>query len=255
MSADPGSVPEAGGSSLTVYGDVTDPLGRIASLRADALRAAGIPLEWRSVVQHVSTRVTAAPATAETRQHVAEVERWHQDRALPGERVAWPTPHSVPCPRPPVAGHAEAVGAGVGDHVRRVLVDAYWGDGLDIGNPDVLRHLLVLPILHGNPRADVLQQDGYAVAINGDPITTDAWRRIRHWRQEWELLGSPALPVAVDGDRVHSGAEAVTHLGSLIEERRLPFPTVNPFPLPAMPLPAQRLSVGRPGRRPAWWDA
>src|SRR5690606_24903598 len=90
----------------------------------------------------------------------------------------------------------------------------YWLHGLDIGNPEVLRRLLVGPILRGRSAAQPLRENGYAVSMSGAPITADAWRRIRRWRDSWMRLDADALPVLlVDGESPHAGEAALRRLG------------------------------------------
>ncbi len=239
--------------TLTVYGDFTDPLSRIASLRSDALRAAGWDVDWRAVAATRSTRAVAEPADAEFRERVADAASWLQQHCLPTERLQMTAPGIAACPDPPISGFAEAVGAGVADHVRRLLFRSYWLDGLDIGSPEVLRRLLAVPILHGRSPSEVLSVSGYAVAVNGVPITTAAWQRVRRWRASWEDLGRPPLPVVVDND-TYSGFEALARLRALVGQHRLPPIGSNPYPLPPLPIQARRVSLLRPGLRPAWWD-
>ncbi|MFN2321144.1 MAG: hypothetical protein ABR500_15900 [Dermatophilaceae bacterium] len=71
-----------------------------------------------------------------------------------------------------MSAYAEAVVAGVADHVRALLFRSHWVHNEDIGNPDVLRGLLALPILHGRSLAAVHSESGYAVSISGGPLTT-----------------------------------------------------------------------------------
>lgn len=242
--------------TLIVHADVTDPLGRVAAVRVDALRAAGEEVEWRAVASRHSTRVLASPAGPEWRRRLGEAERWHRDNALPGEELRWVTPLTVPCPDAPVSALAEAAGAGIADHVRHLLLTAYWDQGLDIGNPDVLRPLLVLPMLHGSSGAEVLRQDGYAVAIGGGPVTTDAWRRIGAWRRSWVDLGRPALPALVEDGTILSGFEALARLGALVSERGLEVRLgADPFPLPPRPVTAPWLGIEYRGHRSGWWRA
>lgn len=244
--------------SLVVYGDFTDPLSRIASLRMDALRTAGAELEWRAVAAHPTTQVTSRPVDDETRRRIAEVEQWWRDSALPGEATARSSIHVVPWASPPVSAYAEAVVAGVADHVRALLFRSLWVHNADIGNPDVLRGLLAVPILHGRSPAEVHSESGYAVSISGGPLTTDGWRLIGQWRTQWRDLGRPELPVVLDGERALSGRDAVARLGSVIAGEGLALrpvlPAVNPHPLPPLPLAAQRHGLARPGRRAAWWE-
>jgi hypothetical protein len=241
---------------IVVYGDFTDALSWVASMRVDALRRSGLPVEWRAVPAVHTTRVVAAPLGPDQSHRIGDVQRWHRGSALPGEPTGWAAPAVVPWSEPAVSAHAEAVRAGIGDHVRHQLFRSYWQDRLDIGNPDVLRHLLAVPFLHGSSPCDVVVHHGYAVAIGGAPVSTAAWRLAREWRGEWARLGRPELPVVVDEDTTYKSFEAVEHLGSRVRAGD-PLPTTagNPFRLPPMPLPAQHRSIARPGLRAAWWDA
>jgi 2-hydroxychromene-2-carboxylate isomerase len=243
---------------IVVYGDFTDALSWVASMRVDALLQAEAAVEWRAVRAVRTTRVVAAPMGADMARRVHDIRGWHHETALPGEPTGWGTPLMVPNAGPPVSAYAEAVEAGIPDHVRHLLFRSYWLDRLDIGNPDVLRHLLAVPFLHGSSRSEVISQHGYAVAIGGGPITTPAWWLARRWRHEWEQLGCPELPTVVDEDLTYKGLEAADHLGTLIEphpDRALATAAANPFRLPPMPLAAQQRSITRPGLRAAWWDA
>ncbi len=241
--------------ALVVYGDFTDPLSRIASRRTDVLRAAGGAVEWRAVAGHRSTRVLASPVDVEFQQRIVEVQAWLEAAALPGEPTGVPTPSAIVSPDPAVAAYAEAVGAGLADYVRRLLFKSYWLHGRDIGSPEVLRGLLAVPIRHGHSTSTVLARSGYAVAINGGPITTTAWRLIRQWRDEWEDLGKPVLPVVLDAETVKAGYDAAEHLGVLMATREHDFATAGEYPLPPLPPPVRRVGVARAGQRPAWWDA
>lgn len=112
-----------------------------------------------------------------------------------------------------VSAYAEAYEAGVGADVRRLLFDAYWRHGLDIGNPEVLRKLVAGPILRGRSPSSPLRDYGYAVSVSGAPITTAAWRRMRHWQDAWARLSTDALPVLlVDHEPVRTGVEALRWL-------------------------------------------
>lgn len=240
---------------LTIYADFTDPLGWITSLRADALILAGDEVEWRAVIAQPRLTVVSTPPDEDDRQRQDEVARWHTSAALPGEPREFPWPRVIPWAQPPVSAFAEAVGAGVAHGVRRLLFAGYWRRGQDIGNPDVLRTLLAVPLLRGNSPWDSLSDTGYAVAINGGPMTTDAWRLIRQWQGDWANLGRPGLPVVVYGERTLAGFEAADYLGALVREAGGEVRPSNPHVLPPMPVAARRMSLDRPGLRPAWWDA
>ena len=141
---------------IVVYGDFTDALSWVASMRVDALRLAGADVDWRAVPAVHTTRVVAAPVDADQARRIDDVRRWHRESALPGEPTGWGAPYVVPRGDPPVSAYAEAVAAGIDDHIRHLLFRSAWLDGQDIGNPDVLRHLLAVPFLHGSSRSEVL---------------------------------------------------------------------------------------------------
>lgn len=240
--------------ALTIYGDFTNPLSWVASTRTDALVGAGTNVQWRAVAGRHTLTVTSVPADRQLTNLVDEVGHWHDTTALSGEPKYRAAPALHPNPIPAASAYAEAVGAGVSDHVRYLLFDSYWRRGQDIGTPDILRHLLVLPMLRGHSPSDVIEHEGYAVSIGGSPVTTAAWRLGRGWQQEYESLAQSELPVVVDGERVRCGFEALDYLGALVRDAEATFPAGNPYPLPPMPVSAQWLSIGRPGRRPTWWE-
>ena len=91
----------------------------------------------------------------------------------------------VPNTQAAVAGYAEAYEAGVGDEVRRLLFRAYWADGADISDPEVLRRLLTAPLRRGASTAQPVARSGYAVTLAHGPVTSAAHRRIRAWDQGW----------------------------------------------------------------------
>ncbi|KAB7744198.1 hypothetical protein GA707_12195 [Nostocoides sp. F2B08] len=230
-------------------------MSRIASTRVDALRVAGVEVEWRAVIRHPTLRTVSEPLGEVRLSQIAEVEKAWRTESIRGEPTPSLAPRIAPTPLPPLSGFAEAVGAGVGDHVRHLLFARYWQDNADIGNPDVLRYLLTRPILHGCSTAEVLSESGYAVAIGGGPLTSAAWRLSRHWASAYTALDRPELPVCVEEGRVRSGWAAVRHLGALVTERDARFPRGNPYPLPRLPLPAQRRSIAHSPAIPVWWDA
>jgi hypothetical protein len=89
---------------------------------------------------------------------------------------------------------------------------AYWVRGLDIGSPEVPRTLLAGPILRGHSPTSPLREQGYAVSVTGAPMTTDAWRRIRRWREEWTHLDVGELPALVVHGAVYTGESALRRL-------------------------------------------
>lgn len=229
---------------LIVYADFSSPLCYLASSRVDALRAAGIDVDWRAVERTPSLRATSRRLDSASRPALdAELaEALHM--LLPDEQLTWTMPDFVPNTEAAVAGYAEAYGAGVADDVRRLLFRAYWCRNVDIGDPEKLRKPLVGPILRGHSTSDPLRLHGYAVSINRGPITTSAWRRIRAWRDEWSTLGADAMPVLVENGLPMSGPDVPRHLAKMISQLDAPldpeFPEPERYPLPRV-------------RPPAWW--
>ena len=133
--------------------------------------------------------------------------------------------------------------------VRRLLYAAYWEHDLDIGSPEALRRLLAGPLLRGRSRSWTLR-DGLAVSPSGGPITTDAWRRIRAWPDEWAQLSADALPVLlVDGEPPSSGETALRWLEKeMAASGAKPDPDLpDPASYPATPVRPRREWVSRVG--------
>lgn len=235
-------------TSLVVYADFVSPLCYLASHRADALTAAGAPVDWRAVDEHPRWPVTGTSldpaARARLRQRLTELDAL----LLPDETLRWAPPSIVPRGEAAVSGYAEAYGAGVADDVRRLLFTAYWLDGLDIGSVEVLRRRLAGPILRGHSDSEPLRRTGFAVSVTGAPITTSAWLRVRAWREEW--LGLPPtvpageLPILVeDGSAPVAGETALRRL----EKELL---RLGAAPNPDLPDPARYPAVRvRPTRQ------
>lgn len=199
--------------TLVLYGDFTSPECYLASRRVDALVAAGVDVDWRVVEYDPQVlpvgRMLGPDDGAELERRLSGLTAL----LLPGEELPWRLPRMVPKTEAAVSGYAEAYGAGVGDDVRRLLFAAYWFDGADIGNPEVLRRRLAGPILRGRSPSSPLRDFGYAVAVNRAPITAGARRRIRAWRDEWAALGTGAVPTLVeDGMSPVTGETALRRL-------------------------------------------
>ncbi|MGH3321742.1 MAG: DsbA family oxidoreductase [Streptosporangiaceae bacterium] len=238
--------------SLVVYGDFTDPYSYLASRRVDALVAAGVEVDWRAVEGDrrvpVSGRLLDAEQSAAVKEELAAVTEW----LLSGEDLPHAPPSMVPRTEAAVSGYAEAYGAGVADDVRRLLFDAYWVRGVDVGSPGELRTLLAGPILRGQATAHPLREFGYAVTVNREPITTGAYRRIRAWRADWIDLRAGTLPTLVEDGRVVAGpaaverlAQEITRLGIAAYPAGLPDPARYPE-VGVRPHVAWVSQVGRP---------
>lgn len=197
-----------------VYGSFSCPWSYLASQRTDLVRDPALRPTWRMVDPDAApgTRLSAPglrldPPAAERAATDLDAVR---ALLLPGEHLPARPPVFVPHTGPAVAGYAEAVGAGVGDQVRRLLFDAYWQEGADIGLPEVLRRLLQAPLQAGTSAVRPVRDSGYAVTLTGGPITTDAYRRTRAWQQRWLTTGTGALPaLAADGTATHGPAALV----------------------------------------------
>lgn len=198
---------------LMVYADFGSVSCYLASLRADALTAAGVPVDWRVV--ETDPRLPVGGRRLD--QAEGEALRQELDKLegllLPGEQLPVSPPAFRPNTRAAVSGYAEAYAAGVGDDVRRLLFDAYWTRGADIGSAETLRRLLAGPILRGSSASLPLSEFGYAVSPSRGPITTASWRRIRDWSTQRAALGDRPLPLLmVDGWQPVSGETALRRL-------------------------------------------
>lgn len=210
---------------LVIYSDFGSPAGYLASRRVDALAAAGVRVDWRAVEMHPRAPVGAAPLGGAEREALERELTAMGDLQIPGEELAWSLPAFGINTRGAVAGYAEAWGAGVADDVRRLLVAAYWERGLDIGNPEVLRRLLVGPILRGHSTSVPLGEFGLAVSPSRGPITMGAFRRIREWSSQWQAHAAAIPPLApalglvlvVDGSLPVSGETALRRLEKEID--------------------------------------
>ena len=192
--------------SLVFYADFTNPDCYLAARRCDALAAVGVPVDFRAVGHRPDPTVIDQDAVTErfgVLQHLL----------LPGEQLPWTRPPRISTSEAAVSAYAAVSDTPVAGEVRRLLFELYWRDGIDIGNPNLLRTPLAGPVLRSGSAADPLRQTGYAVHVDRGPVTTAAYRRIRAWRTEWQELGSPALPVLlVEGATLH-GADALRRLG------------------------------------------
>ena len=201
---------------MIIYGDFNCPYSYLASMHADALLKAGIPVEWRAIEHAPGLPITGrrldSAAQAELDDELKGLrELALSDEGLPGTPVCF-----VPNTRAAVAGYAEAFEAGVGDTVRRLLFDAYWTRGLDIGSPDVLQSLLAPAIRNGSSAAFPLREAGLAVSTNRGPITLSAYRRIEDWANAWDRIETLTTPTVFDDTTAATGRVALPQLAALV---------------------------------------
>jgi len=229
--------------SLIVYADFSSPECYVASRRVDAL-AAVAPVDWRAVESRPDLPVGGVPVSAEKRQELEAGFAALDEVLLAGEDVPWSAPATTPRTQAAVSAWAELYDTPVAAEVRRLLFELYWRGGADIGNPNVLRTPLTGPVLRAGAHSDPLREAGYAVAVNRGPITAGAYRRIRQWREEWQALDSPALPVVLVDGATLTGLEAVRRLGKEMVYRGVPV-------VPALEEPRRYPAID--GRPPKTW--
>lgn len=226
---------------LVLYADFESPACYLASSRVDALIATGVPVDWRAVESEphlpVGGRRLAATEQESLRHDLESLERL----LLPGETLPLSPPAFRPNTRGAVAAYAEAYGVDEADDVRRLLFDAYWTRGADIGGAEVLRRLLAGPLLRGRSTA-ALTSSAFesVVSPSRGPITTDAWRRIRNWSERRQSLGARPLPLlVVDGWQPVWGETALRRLEKEMLRAGAP-------PAPVLPDPGRFPAVDDP---------
>lgn len=198
---------------MIVYADFTCPECFLAARLCAALESTGVAVDWRAVERRPAHPVTADRPAADEHDALARRLTAITDLLPPGEPAPPGVPGLDPRTGPAASAYAEAYGSPVARDVRRVLMDLYWRDAADIGDPNALRTPLVGPMLRaGATAADPIREAGWAVSVTGGPVTTEAYRRLRDWRAEWERLGRPALPVVLLDGEVFTGTAAVHRL-------------------------------------------
>lgn len=217
---------------IVVYGDFNCPWSYLASRRAEVLAAHGVEVDWRAV-EHDPWRprrfsdssVRFACAREEMDRVVA--------RLLPDERLPYSLAGFLPYTQAAVSAYAEAYAAGVASRVRHLVFEAFWSHGLDLGDANVLRTLLVDAVRSGSSPSEMLHEWGYAVDVTGGPITTTAWRLVRAWSADWRDTGKEVVPVLLAGDADPLfGVDAVEWLGAELLARGLDPNDVPPMSSP-----------------------
>ena len=222
-------VPEAPdpGATPLLLADLTSPWAYLAHLRLDLEAGANEgegdahptdgPVWW--AVESTTTMPqsglrTPGPDRDRLREELAAV----RDLALDGEEIPDDVPAVLPHPRPVAAAYAEAVTLGRGPQALDLLMRAYWQDGLDVGDPEVLRRLMPRVLVDdlapctGDPR----REWGYVVSPAREPLSDAAFHLMGRWQQRWVDLGRPGPLALVDGRRTRTGADV---LGGTTEQQ------------------------------------
>lgn len=221
------SIPMAGSlSRLVVYGDFSCPWSYLTWRRTEALRAAGVQVDWRTVEHdpwHLVGPVDAGDRFTALRTELDRVQQHH----LPGEVLPRTLAGFVPFTAAATSAYAEAYGAQVAAPARRLLFESFWRRGVDLNDARVLRTLLIDVMRGCVSEVEMLTLWGYALDVTGGPITRAGWGTARGWRAEWDKLcahpdtGHVVPIVQVDDQAPVFGIEAVDTVGALVSERGL----------------------------------
>jgi hypothetical protein len=248
-------------AEAVLYADVTCPACYLASLRTDLRIGAGLEApQWRFVEHRPGVRIAPVRPDDETqaareRELAAVLATVRPGEPLPEGALPQHVPPNLPSTGAAVTAYAEAFNAGVGDVVRRLLFSAYWRDGTDLGNLNVLRALLLGPVQHmiaarhdyARPKpwpverwagdATVVPWTGNVISVAGGAITAEGERLVRRWRADRQVLEAPAcLTLLTASGEVLSGAAALDPL--LLPESLLTAATVGASPDGDAPLAA-----------------
>ncbi|MEO7235161.1 MAG: DsbA family protein [Lapillicoccus sp.] len=205
--------------SLIVYGDFTCPACYLASWRADLLDDGPDRVDWRAVEHHPLLPLKGQRGGPQNREQSV---RWQAMSVLvsPEEDLPGRVSALLASTQAAVAGYAEAYRSGVAERVRRLLFQAYWVDGLDIGDPEVLRVLLGETIRGGRSDSRPVQEWGYAVSPARGPVSSGAYRLIKSWRSQRFDLGEQPCPLLIGvGSSPMNGREAMAELGRRVADR------------------------------------
>lgn len=198
--------------SGVLYLDFTCAWSYLASRRAAVLQASGGPvLDVRAVEHAASVGGTVADSLTRLRTTAEQVA----GHLLTGEELPYALAGFVPHTKAAVSGYAEAYGAGVASRVRHLLFEGFWLHAVDLGDPYLVRTLLVDAVRSGSSPSEALREWGYAVDMTGRPITTTGCRLVRQWRAQWSELDVGGVPLLVIDDAAPLvGAAAVAWLGA-----------------------------------------
>jgi hypothetical protein len=227
--------------TVIIYGDFNCPYSYLASQRADRLRQAGMAVDWRAVEHDHRLPVTGLPSGSDQASWGRELAET-ASLALPGEQVPAGPPPVTSNTEAAVSAYAEAVSDGVADELRGSLFRAIWAQGLNLSSPHEVRRLvtdLMWPredvavrlaspdfpslLLRDTDMTRIVRRSGGTIALNGVPLTTAGWRRVRQWRQEWLVLPGQVIPAVIGADQIaRPGVEGLRYLAELAGTAGLP---------------------------------
>ncbi len=222
--------------TITLVGDFADPLSFLASQRVEQIRSLDLhDVHWFAVESDRERPMGGRPLQR------ALIER-AQRLAAPGEAV--PAPElRVPNSRAATSAYAESFTDGVPDAMRCALYDALWAHGRDIGDPNVIRQIVVDILNPLRPAGDIdwrvranlpivplgdanliatTRRLGLIVSMGRGPLTLAGQLRIDKWRQLWLQQAAPTLPLLLtDVGESLAGEPALAWLADLLPHRHL----------------------------------
>lgn len=130
---------------LVIYGDLNCPFSALASLRAGILEDAGVAaIDWRAVSHLSDLPPQGRPVRGELADQLADELEVIRSLLLDDEHLELHLPTVQPDTRPATAAFAAAP-ASDRRALRERIFHAYWVEGRDIGNRDVLADLGLNP--------------------------------------------------------------------------------------------------------------
>ena len=106
--------------------------------------------------------------------------------------------------------------------VRKLLFEALWLHGFDLGDRSVVHTLLVDAVRSDSSFGKALPGWEYGGAAADQP-SSRARRLLAEWLREWHDIGEKTVPVVVVDDvEVLRGKDAIAWLGAELQARGLP---------------------------------
>ena len=263
-------LPRLAHPTLIVYGDFNCPYSYLASQRIDRLIGRGPDVEWRAVEHDRTIPVSGGqPDPDQVRRERDEIRTLVRDGERAPARLVGTRTNTAAA----TSAYAEAVSDGCQHALRRRTFEEIWTQGRNLSTGYEMRRIITTVMdypaawpprsggeiprnWHGDSDDMIIRRMGGTIAPDGQPVTTTGWQRVRSWRGDWLALGTPVVPVVVDGiGRVFRGLDALSYLALLAYS---PSDLPGPRPTPAdvtPPLPAQerehvrRTIPGRAGQR------